>query len=112
MPSIFTNLAFDSGGAASGPMTAAFLLPMMLALASNSSSIITGFGIVGIVSMTPIIVVQFMGLFYNIGLKKRLILDRKRAIKLSYTKDVYSNLEKLEKMLSGKKKLRSKQNEK
>lgn len=112
VPSIFTNLAFDSGGVASGPMTAAFLLPMMLALASNSSSIITGFGIVGIVSMTPIIVVQFMGLFYNIGLKKRLILDRKRAIKLSYTKDVYSNLEKLEKMLSGKKKLRSKQNEK
>ncbi len=108
VPSIFTNLSFDSGGVASGPMTAAFLLPMMLAIASTSSSAIAGFGIVGIVSMTPIIVVQFMGLFYNVGLKKKRLFDRRRAISLSYSKDVYSNLEPLEKLLAKKQKTRRK----
>lgn len=103
VPSIFTNLAFDSGGVSSGPMTAAFLLPMMLAMASSSSNIIEGFGIVGIVSMTPIVVVQLLGLVYNVGLKKKLISDRKHAISLSYTKDKYSNIESLEKMLGKKK---------
>ena len=110
VPSIFTNLAFDSGGVASGPMTTAFLLPLMLALASNSSNSISGFGIIGIVAMTPIIVVQLLGFVYNVGLKKKLISDRKHAISLSYTKDMYSNIENLERML--KKKKRSGSNEK
>ena len=112
VPSIFTNLAFDSGGVASGPMTAAFLLPLMLALASNSSSVIEGFGIVGIVSMSPIVVIQIMGLVYNLGIKKKLLLERKHAISLSYTKDMYSNIETLEKLLKNKKKQRRVQDEK
>lgn len=112
VPSIFTNLAFDSGGVASGPMTAAFLLPIMLALASNSSSAIEGFGIVGIVAMTPIVVIQILGLFYGTNLKNKLIQDQKHAIKLSYSKDIYSNLEPLKKLLDLKKKQRSKNNEK
>jgi len=112
VPSIFTNLAFDSGGVASGPMTAAFLLPIMLALATSSSSAIEGFGIVGIVSMTPIVVVQLLGMFYEMSLKKKLAHDRKHAISLSYSRDLYSNIEALEKMLSKKSKRRSKQNEK
>lgn len=110
VPSIFTNLAFDSGGVASGPMTTAVLLPIMLALASSSSNSIAGFGIIGIVAMTPIVVVQFLGFIYNVGVKKKLIIDRKHALSLSYTKDMYSNVERLEQMLK-KKKRRSKNEE-
>ena len=95
---------------ASGPMTAAFLLPMMLALASSSSGALSGFGIVGIVSMTPIVVIQLFGLIYNVSLKKKRLSDQKHAISLSYTKDMYSNIETLEKLLNNKE--RRKQDEK
>lgn len=111
VPSIFTNLAFDSGGVASGPMTAGFLLPIMLSLASNSTSAIEGFGIVGIVAMTPIVVVQLLGLVYGTSLKKKLLHEQRHAIKLSYSKDIYSNIEPLEKLLAKKNK-RRKANEK
>lgn len=96
VPSLFTGLAFDSGGVASGPMTSAFLLPIMIEFASANGSAISGFGIIGIVALSPIIVLQLLGFIYKLGLNREEILNKKRAIKVSYTFEMYSNIEKLE----------------
>ncbi len=107
VPSLFTGLAFDSGGVASGPMTSAFLLPIMIQFASANSSAISGFGIIGIVSLSPIIVLQLLGFVYKVELDKQDYLDKKRAIKISYTFEMYSNIENLEneyKLMNRKKK--------
>ena len=61
---IFTGIAFDSGGVASGPMTATFLLPFAMgACEAVGGNIMTdAFGIVAMVAMTPLITIQMMGL--------------------------------------------------
>ena len=64
VPKIYTAIAFDSGGVASGPMTAAFLLPLAQgACAAVGGNMITdAFGVVAMVAMTPLITIQVMGL--------------------------------------------------
>ena len=63
VPHIFTGIAFDSGGVASGPMTATFLLPFAMgACEAMGGNIMTdAFGIVAMVAMTPLITIQGMG---------------------------------------------------
>lgn len=65
---IFTAIAFDSGGVASGPMTATFLLPLAMGAceAVGGNIISDAFGIVAMVAMTPLITIQIMGLIYKI----------------------------------------------
>ena len=72
MPDIFTSIAFDSGGVASGPMTATFLLAFSMgACEAIGGNIVTdAFGIVAMVAMTPLITIQVLGLIYRIRLKK------------------------------------------
>ena len=64
VPDVFTAIAFDSGGVASGPMTATFLLPFATgACLSVGGSVVTdAFGVVAMVSMTPLITIQLLGL--------------------------------------------------
>ena len=71
IPKIFTAIAFDSGGVASGPMTAAFLLPMAQgACSALGGNIVTdAFGVVAMVAMTPLITIQVMGLASRIKAK-------------------------------------------
>lgn len=68
VPKIFTAIAFDSGGVASGPMTATFLLPFAMgACQVAGGNIITdAFGVVAMVAMTPLITIQIMGLVFRI----------------------------------------------
>ena len=68
VPKIFTAIAFDSGGVASGPMTATFLLPFAMgACTSVGGNIVTdAFGVVAMVAMTPLITIQILGLVYRI----------------------------------------------
>lgn len=68
VPPIFTAIAFDSGGVASGPMTATFLLPFAMgACVTLGGNVITdAFGVVAMVAMTPLITIQIMGLIYKI----------------------------------------------
>lgn len=72
-PRIFTAIAFDSGGVASGPMTATFLL----ALAQGACAAVGGnaatdaFGLVAMVAMTPLITIQVLGLVHRIKNRKR-----------------------------------------
>ena len=64
VPQIFTGIAFDSGGVASGPMTTTFLLPLAMgACDALGGNIMTdAFGIVAMVAMTPLITIQSLGL--------------------------------------------------
>lgn len=72
VPKIFVGIAFDSGGVASGPMTATFLLPFAMgacqALGGNIMS--DAFGLIALVALTPLIAVEIMGLIYQIKLNK------------------------------------------
>lgn len=64
VPPIFTGIAFDSGGVASGPMTATFLLPFAMGAcqAVGGNMMTDAFGIVAMVAMTPLVTIQLMGL--------------------------------------------------
>ena len=72
VPKMFTAIAFDSGGVASGPMTATFLLPFAMgACEALGGSIVTdAFGVVAMVAMTPLLTIQALGLLYQQKLKK------------------------------------------
>ncbi len=72
VPKIFTAIAFDSGGVASGPMTATFLLPFAMgACASVGGNIVTdAFGVVAMVAMTPLITIQILGVIYKYQARK------------------------------------------
>lgn len=66
VPKIYTAIAFDSGGVASGPMASTFILPFAIgacyAITGNSDSILSlGFGIVAMIAMTPLITIQLLG---------------------------------------------------
>ncbi len=67
VPKIFTAIAFDSGGVASGPMTAAFLLPFAqgACIAVGGNIVTDAFGVVAMVAMTPLITIQGLGLVYQ-----------------------------------------------
>ncbi|MBQ8197064.1 MAG: DUF1538 domain-containing protein [Clostridia bacterium] len=68
VPDIFTAIAFDSGGVASGAMTTSFLLPLTLGLctAVGGNVALEGFGVVAMVAMTPLITLQILGLVFKI----------------------------------------------
>ncbi len=72
VPKMFTAVAFDSGGVASGPMTATFLLPFAMgACQALGGNVLTdAFGVVAMVAMTPLITVQVVGLVYQRKLKR------------------------------------------
>lgn len=72
VPDVFTAIAFDSGGVASGPMTAAFLLPFAMGAcdAVGGNVLTDAFGLVAMVAMTPLITIQILGLIYNRKRKK------------------------------------------
>ncbi len=64
VPPIFTSVAFDAGGVASGPLTATFLLPLAMGACSAVGGNIAedAFGIVAMVAMTPLLTIQILGL--------------------------------------------------
>ncbi len=84
VPKIFTAIAFDSGGVASGPMTATFLLPFAMgACEALGGNIITdAFGIVSMVAMTPLITIQVMGALFKIKENK---LHKEAAVQIKRT---------------------------
>ena len=65
VPPVYTAIAFDSGGVASGPMTSGFILPMAVgacvALQGSDAVLQDGFGVVALVAMTPLITIQLLG---------------------------------------------------
>lgn len=75
VPDIFTSIAFDSGGVASGAMTSTFLLTFSIGACigvnegSTASVMTDAFGTVAMVAMTPLIAIQILGIVYKIRIK-------------------------------------------
>lgn len=65
-PSLFSGIAFDSGGVASGPLTSTFVLSFTLGAASCGSSGTDSFGVIALVAMMPLIAIQIMGIVFKI----------------------------------------------
>ena len=72
VPEIFTAIAFDSGGVASGAMTASFVLPLAIGFCYGSGGDVSAnaFGVVSLVAMMPIITIQILGLIYKLKMKR------------------------------------------
>ena len=72
VPKLFTAIAFDSGGVASGPMATTFLLPFAMgACTAVGGDIVTdAFGVVAMVAMTPLITIQGLGLIYKLRTRR------------------------------------------
>ncbi len=72
VPDMFTAIAFDSGGVASGAMTASFLMPLALGLCGEVGGNVAteGFGVIAFVAMTPLVAIQLLGLVYKIKMAK------------------------------------------
>ena len=72
VPDIYTAIAFDSGGVASGPMTATFMLQFFIGASSalGGDVLKDAFGAVAMVAMMPLITIQTVGLFYTIRDKR------------------------------------------
>ena len=85
VPSIYTGIAFDSGGVASGPLTSSFILPFAIGACisvngmASESLLGTGFGIVAMVAMTPLITIQLLG-FKSVMQRKVVEKHRLKAI--------------------------------
>ncbi len=94
VPGIYTAIAFDSGGVASGPLTSGFILPLSIgacfAFHGKESVIMSlGFGIVAMVAMTPLITIQLLGfravvkkhMLQRIAMKRILEADDEQIIR-------------------------------
>ena len=89
-PALFTGIAFDSGGVASGAMVSSFVLPMAIGACSELGSVVMtqAFGCVAFVALAPLISIQILGIHYRrkTGKIKRNFLSVEDRI-LEYTVD-------------------------
>lgn len=67
-PKLFTGIAFDSGGVASGPMSSTFILSFALGVsqAAGDGSATDAFGVIALIAMTPLIAIQILGIVFKI----------------------------------------------
>ena len=69
-PSLFSGIAFDSGGVASGPLTSTFILSFTLGAAASGSDGTDSFGVIALVAMMPLLAIQIMGIIYKMKQNK------------------------------------------
>ena len=81
VPPVYTAIAFDSGGVASGPMTSGFILPFAvgacMGIQGSEAVLRDAFGVVALVAMAPLITIQLLG-FRGIVAEK---LSERKAMK-------------------------------
>ena len=84
VPKIYTAIAFDSGGVASGPLTSSFILPLVIgaceASSGNANIYSLAFGVVAMVAMTPLITIQLLGFKAVTAAKVRERITLKRIL--------------------------------
>ena len=75
VPKLYTAIAFDSGGVASGPLTSSFILPLVIgaccSLQGESAVLDFAFGVVSMVAMTPLITIQSLGFKSVLSVRQR-----------------------------------------
>lgn len=77
-PKLFVGIAFDSGGVASGPMTATFILAYAQGAAEaieGANVLVDGFGMIAMVAMAPLIALQILGLIFKFKSRKVGLID-------------------------------------
>ena len=80
VPSIFVGIAYDSGGVASGPMTATFVLAFAQGAANvvpTANIMVDGFGVIAIVAMMPLVAIEILGLIFKRKAKRRGKVDER-----------------------------------
>ena len=81
VPPMYTAVAFDSGGVASGPMTSGFILPFAIGVCvgfqGEGAVLRDAFGVVSLVAMAPLITIQLLGFRAIVSNK----LKERRAMK-------------------------------
>ncbi|MBE6552627.1 MAG: DUF1538 domain-containing protein [Ruminococcaceae bacterium] len=96
VPPIYTGIAFDSGGVASGPMTTTFILSFAMGACEmlGGNLMTDAFGIVAMVAMTPLITIQVMGLNGHIKQRRMREKAHKEFIQIEddiiYYDDIYN----------------------
>ena len=84
VPKLYTAIAFDSGGVASGPLTSSFILPFAIgaccAVQGVESVMSDAFGVVAMVAMTPLITIQILGFRAIMAKKVRENIAMKRIL--------------------------------
>ena len=84
VPGLYTAIAFDSGGVASGPLTSSFILPFAVGvccvIGGESKIMSNAFGIVAMVAMTPLITIQLLGFKAIITRKVKQKIAMKRIL--------------------------------
>ena len=95
VPKIYTAIAFDSGGVASGPLTSSFILPLAIGACvalndGSAASILTdAFGVVAMVAMTPLITIQALGFKAVMSSKVRRNIAMKRILSADDEQIIY-----------------------
>ena len=91
VPKIYTAIAFDSGGVASGPLTSSFILPLAIgACTAMGGDVMTdAFGIVAMVAMTPLITIQALGFKAVTAAKVRQKITIKRMLSADDEQIIY-----------------------
>ena len=69
-PTLFSGIAFDSGGVASGPLTSTFVLSFTLGAAASGKGGNDSFGVIALVAMMPLLAIQIMGIIFKIKQRK------------------------------------------
>ena len=93
VPKIYTAIAFDSGGVASGPLTSSFILPMVIGVCSTmqgeSAVLDFAFGVVAMVAMTPLITIQSLGFKSEMAVRRRSNLAMRRILEAGDDQIIY-----------------------
>ncbi len=97
VPKLYTGIAFDSGGVASGPLTSSFILPMAIGacatLAGEESVLSLAFGVVSLVAMIPLITIQVLGFKAIMSAKVRNRITMKRILSADDEQIIYFSRE-------------------
>lgn len=95
VPGMYTAIAFDSGGVASGPLTSSFILPLAIGACvglngGDVSRVLTdAFGIVAMVAMTPLITIQLLGFRAVVAKRMRDNYAQKRIVSADDEQIIY-----------------------
>lgn len=75
-PKLFTAIAFDSGGVASGPITSTFVLSFTIGASHAAGGSADAFGVIALVAMTPLIAIQILGILFAAKQNKNKIITK------------------------------------
>ncbi len=91
VPKMYTGIAFDSGGVASGPLTSSFILPLVIGacIQVDGNVYSYAYGVVAMVAMTPLITIQILGFKAVVSSKVRANIRMRRILSADDEQIIY-----------------------